>query len=260
MYGCSETQKLIDPSLDRELEIQESLHVQTHLKDCAACRERLLDEQEFLALLPSLLAPSPAPETLRLGVRDALSREAQRLEQNKRRWRALLSPSMLASVAIMIVFLLAIPRPQIPPLIKIALAEHRHYMRDPGLLEIKSSDVNAVTRSLDARLPFPVHIPPSTAANVHLVGADIRREPTPSAVLAYRVNDSPVSLLVTAPREIALSNAEARTFKNTLFHSTWLEGLHVLQWSDNRHTYVLVACRDISIASLPFAVNTANKS
>ena len=260
MYGCSEIHKLLHPSLDRELDIKESLRVQTHLKDCGSCRERLLDEQEFLAHLPSLLAPNPAPDTVRQAVTDALSREAHRLDQNKRRWRALASPSMLAAVAALLALFYVIPHPQIPTLVKIALAEHRLYMKNPALLQIKGDDVRTVTRALQQRLPFPLHVPPETMADVRLIGGDVSRDPIPSAVLAYRVNDSPVSLLVTTPREIHLSNADTRTFKKTLFHSAFLDGLHVLQWSDHRHTYVLVACRDTPVDALPFAVLTADGS
>jgi predicted anti-sigma-YlaC factor YlaD len=53
MYDCSEIHKLLHPALDRELDIKESLRVQSHLKDCPPCREQLLDEQEFLTLLAS---------------------------------------------------------------------------------------------------------------------------------------------------------------------------------------------------------------
>lgn len=260
MYDCSEIHKLLHPSLDRELDVKESLRVQTHLKDCAPCRERLLDDQEFLTRLPSLLTPPPAPDTLRQAVGDALSREMDRLDQSRRRWRALASPSMLASVAVLLALFSAIPSPQIPPLVKTALAEHRLYMKDPTRLQIKGANVNTVTQSLEERLPFPVHIPPHATADVELVGADVRSSPIPSAVLAYQVSGSPVSLLVTTPREIPLSNVGARTFKKTLFHSTILEGLHVLQWSDHRHTYVLVACRETPVDGLPFAVLTADGS
>ncbi len=260
MYDCSEINKLLHPSLDRELDIKESLRVQTHLKDCASCRERLLDDQEFLAYLPSLLTPNPAPDTVRQAVTDALSREAHRLDQSRLRWRALASPSMLAAVTVLLALFYVIPHPQIPTLVKIALAEHRLYMKDPALLQIKNDDVRTVTHALQQRLPFPLHVPPKTTADVRLVGADVMPHPIPSAVLAYQVNDSPVSLLVTTPRNISFSNAATRTFKNTLFHSAFLDGLHVLQWSDHRHTYVLVACRDTPVDSLPFAVLTADGS
>lgn len=259
MYDCSEIHKLLHPSLDRELDIKESLRVQTHLKDCAPCRERLLDEQELLTLLPTILAPSPAPTALRQAVDDTLSREVQRLDQARRRWRALVSPAMLAALVLLALFF-TVPRPHVPPVVKIALAEHRLYMKNPSLLQIKSADVPALTLALEQRLPFPIHVPSNTTADVRLDGADVRTAPIPSVVLAYQVNASPVSLLITAPREIPVSNAETRTFKKTLFHSTSLEGLQVLQWSDHRHTYVLVACRTTPIDALPFAVLTADGS
>ena len=259
MYDCSEIHKLLHPSLDRELGIKESLRVQNHLKDCSACRERLLDEQDLLTLLASVLRPPPAPQGLREAVSDALTREAQRLDQTRRRWRSLASPNMLVAVVLLVVFF-GIPRPQVPELVKIAMAEHRLFMINPGLLSILSHDAPTVRRALEQRLPFPIHIPANARADVRLVGADVKSAPTPAAVLAYQVNGSPVSLLITTPHEIPFSSADTRTFKNTLFHSTSLAGLHILQWSNHRHTYVLVACRETPVDSLPFAVLTADGS
>jgi anti-sigma factor RsiW len=157
---------------------------------------------------------------------------------------------MLAALAALALFLV-IPRPQVPHLVKIALAEHRLYMKDPSLLQIKGDDIRVVTRWLDQRLPFPLHIPPKAVDDVRLVGADVRNSRKPIAVLAYMVDGAPVSLLVTTPREILFSSADTRTFKNTLFHTAQLESRHVLQWSDHRHTYVLVACRNTPVDSLP---------
>jgi anti-sigma factor RsiW len=260
MYDCSEIKRLIEPSLDRELDVKEALRVQSHLKDCAPCRELLLDEQDFLALLPAVLAPAPAPEFLRLAVTEALSQEVQRLNQTRRRWRALASPGMLLAVATLALFFVLIPRSQVPPLVKVALAEHRLYMHDASLLQVRSDDVQTVRRALEQRLPFPLHIPPKTVDDVRLVGADVTDGRNPAAVLAYMVDGAHVSLLVTTPREIPFSSADTRTFKNTLFHTARLEGRHVLQWSDHRHTYVLVACRTTPVDSLPFAVLTADGS
>src|SRR5574341_1250677 len=260
MYDCSAIRKLIEPSLDRELDIKESLRVQSHLKDCAPCRELLLDEQEFLALLPSVLAPAPAPEVVRLTVTEALSREASRLSQTRRQWRALVSPGMLLAVAALALFFVLIPHSQVPSLVKLALAEHRLYMNNPARLQVRGDDVQTVRRALEQRLPFPLHLPPKTVDNVQLVGADVTDGRNPAAVLAYMVDGAHVSLLVTTPHEIPFSGADTRTFKNTLFHTAQLEGRHVLQWSDHRHTYVLVACRNTPVDALPFAVLTADGS
>jgi hypothetical protein len=160
---------------------------------------------------------------------------------------------MLAALAALALFFV-IPHPQVPHLVQIAVAEHRLYMKDPARLQIKGDDIRAVTRSLEQRLPFPLHIPPQTVDDVHLVGADVRDGRHPAAVLAYLVDGAPVSLLVTTPRDLPFSSTDTRTFKTTLFHSAQLEGRHVLRWSDHRHTYVLVACRNTPVDSLPFAV------
>jgi anti-sigma factor RsiW len=250
VYDCSSFRKLIDASLDRELEIKEALGLQTHLTDCAECREILLDERDWLALIQSAGAPTPAPERTRLAVQDALSWEVDRTRQRRQRLRALMSPRMLAALAALALFFV-FPRAQVPDVVKIALAEHRASMTVPHGLHIKTSDATVVRTWLNRRLPFTVHVPTKAGADLRLLGATVRTGPTPAAVLTYDFGGAPISLLVAPPRTLAIENAHVMTFRNVVFHSARLENRHVLQWSDRRHTYVLVACREIPVESLP---------
>ena len=124
MYDCSTIRTLLHPHLDGELDVKESLRVQTHLQECAPCREVLRAEQAFRDFVRPGSAPSPAPAGARRCVTDALSRETERLVRAQCRWRGLASPGMAAAVITLALFF-AIPHPQVPDLVKVAVAAHR---------------------------------------------------------------------------------------------------------------------------------------
>lgn len=74
MDDCTATVKRIYPYLDGELAPAESLDIDTHLQQCAPCRERVLAEREFLTMFRAQLINPPAPASVRsrLSVREVL--------------------------------------------------------------------------------------------------------------------------------------------------------------------------------------------
>lgn len=259
MYDCSTIRTLIHPHLDGELDVKDSLRVQAHLQECAPCREVLLAEQAFQNFVRPVATPPPAPESVRQGVLDALSRETERLLGARRRRRGLASPGMAAAVAALALFF-AIPHREVPDLVTVAVAAHQRYMKNAAGLQFRSASIRTVTRWLEKRLSYPIRVPVRSATDVRLIGADITSGRHQAAVLAYLVGGNHASLLVTSAREVHFSGADVKTFKNVLFQSSDVAGRHVLQWSDRRHTYVLVACRTTPLDALPFVVQPTNGS
>jgi anti-sigma factor RsiW len=202
--------------------------------------------------MTTILEPPRAPERTRLAVRETLSQEVAHVRRTQRRRWALVSPGMLAAGVALAVFF-AVPHTRVPDLVNVAMAEHRLYLKDPRRLQFHASDRRVAGHWLGQRVPFPLRIPNIYAADVRLVGAAVKTGPNTSVILTYEWGGMPVSLLIAPTRTIPFDDAEALTFRNALFHTARLEGRHVLQWSDDRYTYVLVACREIPIASLPFA-------
>jgi anti-sigma factor RsiW len=78
MYDCSSVMKLLHAHLDGELDVKESLRVQTHLQECPYCRENFVSEHAFQELVRHNASPPPAPEFARQCLSAALSREARR--------------------------------------------------------------------------------------------------------------------------------------------------------------------------------------
>jgi anti-sigma factor RsiW len=95
---------------------------------------------------------------------------------------------------------------------------------------------------LENHLNFDVDIPRNTSEEFRLVGGRVAQTANiRAAYVAYRVGEDTVSLLITPPQEIRLAGRDVISFRNILFHPADVDGHHTLEWSDSRHTYVLVA-------------------
>lgn len=230
------------PYLDGELGAQESLRIQEHLDLCPSCCEIFVAERWIHAVPEPTVAPVPAPDSLRRQIVSAMSEQTG----GRRRWlpsvKLVAVPGVLGVIAV-IAWLLALPpSQQAPELLRLAVVEHEHYTRSPEDLRITGHDTATVAAQLERDLPFRLGLPPGTVEGVTLSGgAVLTMDHTKVALLMYRVNETPVSLLLTTPQEIVAPVQEIVTFKNIVFHSGSLDGHHTLQWSDRRFTYVLVS-------------------
>jgi anti-sigma factor RsiW len=131
---------------------------------------------------------------------------------------------------------------RVPRLVKLAVEEHTAYLRDPASLDITSNDGSVVSAWLEERLHFDIGIPKTTVSAMELVGGSVVDDAQiPTAHLAYRTGNETVSLLVTPPQETRLNGREVISFRNILFHPADVSGYHTLEWSDSKHTYVLVS-------------------
>jgi hypothetical protein len=249
---CRRIRQLVHASVDRELGVKESIHVQTHVAGCEECRDILNGEQTFVTLTTTVLERPRAPERTRRAVKEILSNEVVRIGRTKRRlWTLLVPGVVIVLVALGVLF--ALPHARVPDLVTVALAEHQLYMEDATRLQVHDSDVRVVRRWIDQQAAFPFHIPPHHN-DLRLVGATVRPAPNASAILAYDWAGKALTLLIAPTQPIPFNEASAITFRNVLFHTARLEGRRVLQWSDDRYMYVLISCREFPIASLPFSV------
>lgn len=243
MYDCSSVMKMMDAHLDGELDVKESLRVQTHLQECPYCRENFVSEHAFQDLLRQNASPTPAPEFARQCLSAALSREARRHQPARLRWP---SPPLFAALGaaaalLWFVFAWSFSTP-VPGLVQLAVDQHRAYLDHPDSLDVTSDDVRAVATWLEHTLKFDTGLSAEPVADLRLVGARALAESDhKAAYLVYRLGDDTVSLLMTPPQDVRVSSRDVIAFKNILFHPADVDGYHTLQWSDNRHTYVLVS-------------------
>jgi anti-sigma factor RsiW len=255
VHECKRIQQLVHAAADRELDVKDSLLVQTHVARCEECRDHMLNEQTFLTLMTTVLEPPRAPERTRRAVREALANEVARVRRRKRRRWTLVGTAVVVLLLAVGAFI-AMRHAGVPNLVNLALSEHRHYMNDATRLQVYASDVLVVEHWLDEQAPFPLHIPPHNG-DLHLAGAIVTPAPEASAILAYDWSGQTVTLLIAPAQPMSFDEASAMTFRNMLFHTTRLDGRQVLQWSDDQNLYVLVSCREFPIAALPFDVRQA---
>lgn len=244
MYDwCSETKKLLDAHLDGELDVTESLRVESHLQACPECRETFLAEKEFRALVQSNLAVAPAPEFTARCLQAALDREVRRRARARRSWRLPWIAAALALVTGVTTFVaMNESSARVPHLVKLAVDAHSSYLQDPGSLDFKNNDGAVVSSWLTEQLHFDIGIPKEAVPTIELAGGEVVADAqTRAAFLAYRMGNEHVGLLVTPPQETRLSGREVISFRNILFHPADVSGFHTLEWSDSRHTYVLVS-------------------
>jgi anti-sigma factor RsiW len=242
MYICPTIKKLMTPYLDGELDVKECLRVDTHLQECEECRETFLADKQFLTIVHDAAAVAPAPEFTARCLRAALDREV-RNSAPRRRSRLPWIASLISLVAAGILLLtVGGSRRPVPDLVRLAVNEHHAFLRAPDGLDLRTNDGGLVSSWLQTRLHFDIDIPKNTPPDFQLMGGRIATDGAArAAYVAYQVGDETVSLLVTPPQEIRFAGREVISFRNTLFHPADVDGFHTLEWSDSRHTYVLVA-------------------
>jgi anti-sigma factor RsiW len=243
MYDCSTVMKLMHPYLDGELDVKESVLVDEHLQGCEYCREAYLAERAFLALVRSAAVIQPAPTYTAACLRAALDREVrQSVDQRGRSRLPWIAVAAGIAMAVVGLILLGNTRHQTPDLVQLAVQHHQLSQRQPQALDVVDDDPAVVAHWLERRLNFDIDIPRNTPEGFRLVGgrvaqtADIR-----AAYVLYLAGQETVSLVVTPPQEIHLAGRDVISFRNILFHPADVDGYHTLEWSDSRHTYVLVA-------------------
>jgi anti-sigma factor RsiW len=231
------------PYLDGALDVKESVLVDEHLQGCESCREAILAERALLSLFHAAGVVPPAPAYTAASLRAALEREVRQSVRQRRKsrvpWIAAVAGFAIAVVGLV---LLGNTRHQTPDLVQLAVQHHQLSLRQPDALDVVDDDPAVVSHWLERRLNFDIDIPRNTPEGFRLVGgrvaqtADIR-----AAYVLYGAGEETVSLVVTPPQEIHLAGRDVISFRNILFHPADVDGYHTLEWSDSRHTYVLVA-------------------
>lgn len=243
MYDCSTIMKLVHAYLDGQLDVKESLRVESHLQECQDCRENFLAEKEFLGLMHRNVVAAAAPEFASRCLQAALDREVRHRVRAQRFRRV---PWMAAAIALIGAVGLFVAmnesKTRVPRVVSLAVEAHAAYLGDHDTLDVTSRDSTAVSAWLSKQLPFNVALPNEAPPGLELLGGRVVGDSqTPAAYLAYAIGDETVSLLIMPPRETRLAGREVISFRNILFHPADVAGYHTLEWSDNLNTYVLVS-------------------
>ena len=252
---CEAIGRLISPYLDSELVGEDQAAFLAHLESCDACRRLLRGEEAVAAALSAVLRPDPAPPALRTRV--------EKLLRPRPRWRRPATAWALAAAACVILALAAVRmthlRPAASPpqmaasadLVALAADTHLRYARGQLPLEIGSDRPEAVSRWFAGRVPFHLTLPdypvgPGQQKPYQLSGGRlISFRGDYAAYVAYRMEDRPISLLVTSGALVQPSGGEIMPFGRLVFHEEARDGLKIITWQDNGLTYALAS--DVSV-------------
>ena len=259
MSDCADIRNRLNLYLDNELQGDERVDFEYHLRDCAACRSSAQAEQRFL---DSIRAAEPlyvASPQLRDRVSTALHQpseipgKASRYKNSPKTTRAVATIAAAALLLLLLPILIWRARerdPQAPGASSFALMAadtHLRHIRGQLPLEMVSTEPREVSQWFTNKVSFSVKIPnyqeaPGLEKLYTMEGARlVAYKNDYAAYVAYRMNNQPISLVITSDNLAQTFGGEEIKAKGLVFHYNAIEGLKVLTWSDRGLTYALVS-------------------
>ncbi len=247
MMTCNEVRTAVHRYLDAELAEREVTEIESHLLDCAACREEHRRWQEVAdAVRGAQQAYRPSASSVARAA-DLLAT----VERRERRW-------MLGRVAAVLALLAAGAGAWLTgwfggqgESFRVYAAEsHLRYARGRLSLDAQSGDPAMLTAWLEQTLPFHLEVPayPNAAPGENayeLVGARLlRHRDEDVAFLSYKMRDQPVSLLVASAQGRQPAGGQVYRSGDLDFHFYSVDGLKLIGWVDKGLSYVIVSSID----------------
>jgi anti-sigma factor RsiW len=272
MNRCLDIRSRMTLYLDDELQGNERVDFETHLKNCEPCSAMLKNEQRFLDVVresrplyesspelrervQTLLASTPpvpaAPSRLQNRIRRSL-RQVTYTNPRVLSARMVFAGSALIIVLLVGMFVLyrnqPLPRINGPSDFALMAAEtHLRHLRGQLPLEINSAAPQQISAWFHDKLPFAVQLPNYQELSgqkklYELEGARlVGYKNDYAAYVAYQMSKSPISLVITSDRVATPAGGEEIHAKGLTFHYNSIDGLKVLTWSDRGLTYALVS-------------------
>ncbi|HKP85889.1 MAG TPA: zf-HC2 domain-containing protein [Blastocatellia bacterium] len=259
--------------LDDELSGSDLAAFEAHLESCASCKGTVSSERRFiesvreakpLAVAPPELrtrvekilnnaAPAyAAPPELRRRVRESLFAAASPFNLSSRRRRVALTAIAVFIIALPIAWYSTRLRNSFesrPPsaFAMMAVDTHLRHLRGQLPFEITSEFPEEISRWFEGKVPFSFKLPKYQEESgqeklYRLEGARlVGFKSDYAAFVAYRMQERPISLVVTSAQVAVPSGGEQIISKGLTFHYDWIDGLKVITWSDRGLTYALVS-------------------
>jgi anti-sigma factor RsiW len=250
MMGCAGVRQLVTAYVDGELVGEDRAAFEAHLRTCPSCRALLQDEQATAAQLREVRPLSEAPAALRERV-DALL-AGPRPRSKRWPWLAAAAGLAIAAFAGSILLDRQAPVDARPPgsasaFAAMAADTHLRYARGQLPLEVESDRPERVSQWFSGRVPFHLALPdypvgPGEQKFYRLEGGRlVSFRNDYAAYVAYRMDEQPISLLVTSAATVAPEGGSLVKSGALTFHVESVAGLKVITWSDNGLTYALAS-------------------
>jgi anti-sigma factor (TIGR02949 family) len=248
--SCESARRLLGPYLDGELVDEDRSAFEAHVETCDSCRRALRNEEAVVDAVSSAHPRTRAPETLRTRVHSLFPPGARR----RRPWPAALAAGLALALAAGYAFSRR-ERPRVEPgpasdLVAFAADTHLRFTRGQLPLEVGTERPDVVSSWFAGRVPFNLELPdypvgPGESKPYRLLGGRlVSFRGDYAAYLAYRMEERPISLLVTSG-QVQPEGGEVVRFASLVFHQESVQGLKIITWSDNGLTYALAS--DLSV-------------
>jgi anti-sigma factor RsiW len=275
MNRCDEIRANLALYLDDELDGGERTILETHLRDCEACREVVESERVFLRAIreshplhvasPDLrlrvegtLRNAPAPVLAPLHSRQRIRKGLGQLNPNHGRLAKRVS---LVAAAIVILILPGViwrltshsndRAVNAPSNFALMAAEsHLRHTRGQLPLEVVSDAPEQISDWFANKVRFSVKLPNYQESSgqeklYRLEGARlVGYKDDYAAYVAYQMRRRPIGLVITSNEVARPSGGEEIQARGLVFHYDAIQGLKVITWSDRGLTYALVSDLD----------------
>jgi anti-sigma factor RsiW len=230
--NCEEVDCLLDPYLDRELELSRQLRVKQHLSSCPACQSLAQECQEFRSFFKENAPAYEAPPRLKANVLAMVRRErvTPALTFLRRPW------AYAAAVVVLGLCGLSIFAPDkgkelSGELSGPAVLRHTQSVAVDHLVDVASAEQQVLRPWFAAKLDFTPPLVDLVASGYALLGGrtDVIQD-RPVAALVYKHDENVVSLFCWPSTKEQLSSADH-----------FIEGFHVRTWSNADCNYIVVS-------------------
>lgn len=236
--NCHDFRPRLEPYVDGELEVSETVAVNAHLTDCPGCRARVDRARQFRQLLRRQPRESAPPE-LRAEIVARIRRTSR--VAALRPW--LVAPALAA--AALAVFLVFGTRGFAPPtgIIGQLVDKHIAYAQLEKPAEFVSGDQREVSEWFADRAGLRVVVPDYSPAGIHLVGARLadvaeRR----AAYVLYEKGHTLLSVFMAPGTGDAPDLRGTRlAYRGHDYFTREQKGYRTVAWSDGQAVFALVS-------------------
>lgn len=236
---CAEIRPYLEPYADGELGVDAVVAMDSHLAECAGCREQVARQRRFRELLRRQPQETAAPE-LRARVAGAVRREARRRVTP---WMA--GAAAAAALLALVVGLRALAPSSPPAAVAELVAKHVAFSRIDSPVEFAATDGAVVRDWFRERLRVGVTVPDYTPAGIRLLGGRIAdTDGRPAAYLLYEKGRTLMSVFMVPGEVFAPGRARTLSYHGATYYEVELAGQRAVFWSDRDASFGLISALD----------------
>jgi anti-sigma factor RsiW len=257
MWECKDVKARAAFYLDGELCGDEKASLEAHLKMCRSCYDVFRNEGRFLEMVRQsapLYTPSAGLAERVRGVIGPVASDV-RLKKPWAYWsrKRRVFAAILAVALIALLTFLIIPsrkeqnRGVQSEFALMAVDTHLRHQRGQLPLEINSDSPHTISTWFEDKVPFRLKLPnfQESSGQEKLYRLDGARlvgfNKDYAAYVSYRMENRPISLVVTSNSVVMPAGGEEIVSKGLRFHFYSIDGLKVISWADRGLTYALVS-------------------